>query len=66
MVVLWMWQFTGFCTLGIEVQEMENDALRQLHRMQDQQTGVLIRAVTVSSSTTSTWLASALDGQLTD
>lgn len=58
MVVLWMWQFTGFCTLGIEVQEMENDALRQLHRMQDQQTGVLIRAVTVSS-TTSTWLASA-------
>lgn len=59
MVVLWMWQFTGFCTLGIEVQEMENDALRQLHRMQDQQTGVLIRAVTVSSSSTSTCLASA-------
>jgi hypothetical protein len=27
---------------------MENDALRQLHRMEEHQTGVLIRAIVVS------------------
>lgn len=38
-------RFSGFASLGVEAQSLENDDLRELYRMTEAQTGVLIRSV---------------------
>lgn len=38
-------RFSGFASLGIEAQSLENDDMRELYRLTEQQTGVLVRSV---------------------